>query len=203
MKLKYMCFDSREEEDNVLFCDAWPGWKKLDLEKDSPEKVFNFLEAMAADARRNAGSEQVCYLVIDSEGESSDNPRDHRPGIDRDHFYFRCGFSCIKNYYFDKDREYVLERIAEIAWKKGGCFFDFLCSEGFIYGCFLANVPGDVSDQEAEEAALSAGVRYVCPAFALPYEERSIRRFRNRAGRLITSAEIWKKLSRENPGFPA
>ncbi len=197
MKLKYMCFDSREEEDAALSCGTW-AWRKLDLEKDSPEKVFSFLEAMAADARRNAGSEQICYLVIDSEGESSDDPRDHRAGIDRDHWFFESGFFNISNYYYEKDREYVLEDIAAIAWKKGGCFFDRLCSKGLIYGCFSADVPGDVSDQEAEEAALSAGVRYICPSFAFDYEGRSIRRFRNRTGRLVTHATIWKQLSREN-----
>ncbi len=204
MKLKYMCFDSNEDRLDAFYCDAWPAWKKLDLEKASPEKVFRFLESVAADASRNADSEQICYLAADSEGESSDNPRDHMAHGTLKDSILRSVYHLVDNYYYGKDREYVLERIAEIAWKKGGCFFDFLCSKGLIYGCYSADVPGDVSDQEAEEAALSAGVRYICPAFAFNYEECSIRRFRNRrTGRLITRAEIWKKLSRENPGiFP-
>ncbi len=197
MKLKYICFENREAWETAFFDEAWPAWNKTDLEKDSPEDVFGFLEKLAADAAGNEGSEKVYYLAIDREAESSDDPLDHKSVNFRKDQIFRWVFEEVMGYYVQAWREYDLDRIVTAAWQKGGVLFDLICDNFCVYENYYAEVPGELSDEEAAEAAFNspAGVLEVaCRRDRLPGDEiLRVSRGRNENGQMMTYAELWSE----------
>ena len=197
MKLKYICFENLEAWETAFFDEAWPAWNKTDLEKDSPEDVFGFLDKLAADPAGNEGSEKVYSLAIDRGEESSDDPLDHKPLKFRKDQIFRWVFEEVMGYYVQEWREYDLDRIVTAAWQQGGSLFDLICDNFCVYEHYFAKVPGDLSDQEAAEAAFNSpdGVREVaCRRDRLPGDEiLKVRRLQDENGWMTTYAELWSE----------
>ncbi len=197
MKLKYASFENQEEYEKALESGERPSWKRTDLDKDSVEDVFDFLETFAADDSSIDlidFIEEVHVLVIDRDGESSDELRDHKPLKDQHNDRI---LKEITEYFRDKRPE-DMQRLVTLAWQADFSYFDYwLCGSYFIYEHYSADVPGDVSDQEAEEAALKSPNGVLDVFYSREIKSGSellkVTRFRDKDGQMMTHADCYRR----------
>ena len=91
-----------------------------------------------------------------------------------------------------------MQRLVTLAWQTDFSYFDYwLCDCYFIYEHYSADVPGDVSDREAEEAALKSpnGVLDVVYSIEIKPESEllKVRRFRDKDGQMMTHADCYRR----------
>jgi len=194
MKLKYASFENQEEYEKALESGERPSWKRTDLDKDSAEDVFDFLETFASEDGSIQCIGEVHVLVIDRDGESSDELRDHEPLKDQHNDRILKEIT----EYFRNKRPDDMQRLVTLAWQADFSYLDYwLCGSYFIYEHYSADVPGEVSDQEAEEAALNSpnGVLdVVCSKYIKPESELlKVRRFRDKDGQMMTHADCYRR----------
>ncbi len=79
MKLKFARFDSRKDYEKALREGGDPEWNRIDADKCRAEDLAEFLEYFAAADGSPLASDETDVFVIDRDGESPDDLRDHKP----------------------------------------------------------------------------------------------------------------------------
>lgn len=158
MKLKYTYFANREQYDEAVASGEQVTWSLCDVDHDSVEGLAEFMENILIDDTAPECSEEIHILVIDRDGTASDDFRDasaHK-GCDQ------LDYATVLNYFAEK-REKDMQELVTLARKEYEHLYEKLCRFFNIYERYSVEVRGELSDEEAVEAALNSpdGVREV------------------------------------------
>lgn len=158
MKLKYTYFDSKAQYDEAVSSDFQAAWKVLDVDTASVEDFAEYMENILIDDSAPECSEEIHILVIDRDGTSSDDFRDasaHK-GCNQ------IDYASILTYFAEK-REKDMQELVSLARGEYKHLYEKLCRFFHVYESYHIEVNGELSDEEAVEAALNStdGVREV------------------------------------------
>ncbi len=155
MKLKYTYFDSKAQYEEAVASDFQAAWKVLDVDTASVEAFAEYMENVIIDDSAPECSEEIHILVIDRDGTASDDFRE---------FSIRnCDqLETVLNYFAEK-RESDMKALVALAWKEYEHLYEKLCRFFHVYERYSVEVRGELSDEDAVEAALNStdGVREV------------------------------------------
>ena len=158
MKLKYTYFGNREEYDEAVESGEQVTWSLCDVDHDSVEGFAQYMENILIDDSAPECAEEIHILVIDNDGSASDDFRDahaHK-GCDQ------LDYASILTY-FAETREKDMQELVSLAWGEYEHLYEKLCRFFHVYERYHIEVSGELSDDEAVEAALNStdGVREV------------------------------------------
>ena len=158
MKLKYTYFDSQAQYDEAVASGEQAAWKVLDVDTASVEDFAEYMENLLIDDSAPECSEEIHILVIDRDGTASDDFREasaHK-GCDQ------LDYATVLNY-FAETREKDMQELVSLAWGEYEHLYEKLGRFFNIYERYSVEVRGELSDEEAVEAALNSpdGVREV------------------------------------------
>ncbi len=170
-------------------------WKDvaIDLDKDSAERMLAVLEILKASNdsvfmktayKGNSweGFNKYFFDLMESNPKKWSNCR----------FYLELIIQ-----YLHVRRPAVLQKLVTLVWQKGSEFYDSISTYFYVYERFSADVLGDLSDDEAAEAALNspAGVlEVICRREPLPEDEiLKVSKYRNRRENIMTHADLWRE----------
>lgn len=155
MKIKYTYFDSKAQYDEAVEAGEQAAWKVCDVDHDSVEYFAAYMENILIDDSAPECAEEIHILVIDRDGTSSDDFRE---------FSIRnCDqLETVLNY-FAETREKDMQELVSLAWGEYEHLYEKLCRLFHVYESYHIEVNGELSDDEAVEAALTStdGVREV------------------------------------------
>lgn len=158
MKLKYTYFDSKAQYDDAYVSGEQVTWKVLDVDHDSVEGFAEYMENILIDDSVPECAEEIHILVIDRDGTASDDFREYsaHKGCDQ------LDYASILNY-FAETREKDMQELVSLAWGEYEHLYEKLCRLFHVYERYHVEVRGELSDEEAVEAALNStdGVRDV------------------------------------------
>jgi len=109
MKLKFALFENREDYEKALREGGDPEWNRIDADECRADELAGFLDMFAAAEGNTLSPGQTDVFVIDRDGESSDDLRDHRP---------------LEGRHYDQIFAEILEYFAETRMKD---FPDLIC----------------------------------------------------------------------------
>lgn len=158
MKLKYTYFANREQYDEAYASGEQVTWSLCDVDNDSVEGFAEYMENILIDDSAPECSEEIHILVIDRDGTSSDDFREYsaHKGCDQ------LDYATVLNY-FAEHRASDLQELVSLAWGEYEHLYEKLCRFFHVYESYHIEVRGELSDDEAVEAALNStdGVREV------------------------------------------
>lgn len=158
MKLKYTYFCNREEYDEAYASGEQVTWSLCDVDHDSVEGFAQYMENILIDDAAPECAEEMHILVIDREGSSSDDFREYsaHKGCDQ------LDYASILTY-FAEHRESDMQELVSLARREYEHLYEKLGRFFNIYERYSVEVRGELSDEEAVEAALNSpdGVREV------------------------------------------
>lgn len=155
MKLQYTYFDSKAQYDEAVASGEQVTWKVLDVDHDSIEDFAEFMENILIDDSASECAEEIHILVIDRDGTASDDFREYSTRCQPD-------YETVLNYFAEK-REKDMQELVSLAWGEYEHLYEKLCQIFHVYESYHIEVNGELSDDEAVEAALNStdGVREV------------------------------------------
>lgn len=158
MKLKYTYFDSKAQYDDAYASGEQVTWSLCDVDHDSVKGFAEYMENSLIDDTAPECAEEIHILVIDRDGTSSDDFREYsaHKGCDQ------LDYASILTY-FAETREKDMQELVTLAWKEYEHLYEKLCLFFHVYESYHIEVKGELSDDEAVEAALNStdGVREV------------------------------------------
>ena len=157
MKLKYTYFDSKAQYDEAVEAGEQVTWKVCDVDHDSIEYFAAFMENILIDDSAPECAEEIHILVAD-QGNASDDFRDYHPH----HGCDQMDYASILTYFSEK-REKDMQELVSLARKEYEHLYEKLTRFFHVYERYSVEVRGELSDDEAVEAALNStdGVREV------------------------------------------
>ncbi|MEE3423543.1 MAG: hypothetical protein VZR11_12700 [Succinimonas sp.] len=195
MKLKFISFASREDYEKALRDGGQQEWQRADADTDSARDLFEFLDSLAAADSDEKRSGEVHILVIDREGDSSDDIRDHKPLEGQNHSEI---FEEILKYLAEKNSDETMREISHRAWWRGGTLLKYLVTLFYVYEFYSEVGEGDLDDDAAIDVALDSpeGVRdiYFSKEGFSADKVLRVRKYKDRNGKTITWADYLNQL---------
>ena len=157
MKLKYTYFDSQAQYDEAVASGEQVTWSLCDVDHDSVEGFAEYMENVIIDDTAPECSEEIHILVAD-QGNASDDFREYHPH----HGCDQMDYASILTY-FAEHRESDMQALVSLARREYEHLYEKLTRFFHVYERYHIEVRGELSDEEAVEAALNStdGVREV------------------------------------------
>ena len=151
MKLKYTFFEDQARYDKAFNGSGQVSWKVCHADKASVADFAEFMENIIIDDTSPEHAEEIHIMVIDRDGTASDDFRDAAPHKGSGQLDIE---TVLK--YFAENRPGQMKELANLAWHEYECLFAKLVGYFHIYERYSIEVRGELSDDEAMEAALNS-----------------------------------------------